>query len=80
MDYMDIKQIRPKINNVRYKVIINCKIIYGSELTACIHLNKGQIWEYVAHFSNEPESYSLYRKGVTIDITPKDFEMIFKEC
>lgn len=77
---MDIKWIRPKINNIRYKVITKCKIIYGNGMTACIHLNKGQIWEYIAHFPNEPESYSLYRNGVFIDVTPKDFEMIFKEC
>lgn len=75
MDNINIKVIKPK-----YKVITKCKIIYGTENTACIHLNKGQIWEYIAHFSSEPESYSLYRNGVTIDVTPKDFEMIFKEC
>ena len=65
---------------MRYKVITKCKIIYGNELTAYIYLNKGQIWEYIAHSTNEPESYSLHRNGVTIDVTPKDFETIFKEC
>lgn len=65
---------------MRYKVITKCKIIYGSEITACIYLNKGQIWEYIEHFPNEPESYSLYRNGVTIDVPLKDFETVFKEC
>ena len=72
--------VKLEVNNMRYKVITTCKIIYGNKITACIHLNKGQIWEFIAHFSDEPESYSLYRNGVTIDVTPKDFERIFKEC
>ena len=61
---------------MRYKVITKCKITYGNENTACIHLNKGQIWEYIAH---SPESCSLYRNGVIINIPLKDFETIFEE-
>ena len=62
---------------MRYKVITKCKIIYGIETTSCIHLNKGQIWEYIAHSTNKPERHSLYRNGVTIDILPEDFKTVF---
>ncbi len=63
---------------MKFKVVKSCIITYGISNKACIHLNKGQIWELRAFPSNCFECYSLSRYSVTIDVVKEDFDRIFE--
>ena len=62
----------------KFKVIRSCMLSYGSLNKACIHLNKGQIWELRTYPSEGFPWYSLIRYGVSIDVIEEDFKRIFK--